>query len=1239
MKLSKRYSLQGVSYCPDQPTAFIDSGWLAQPEAFESQTELASYLQQVEDEGFGKFECDALVVSWDNVYALLTHPEHQVSFQLLGLPDLLSITPNLKSSGGLSATDFAIAIAGWRDISGIPLRDQVQTVGAIAKLGNKEGLLSQASWQLVQAVRDFAALQPSAKTPDSNRRHWARIRKLALCARSGLDNFLTHTIVLTPEKLQFSMRKTEFNGTPLVEIIPGFEGAPSGWLKAFDGYDRVQTRYPIADGAGLVEILIEPAVKTVLSEIKKMPGRRVAGTRAEAFVRNPFALLGEDAGQVISEEEFEEAREEAGIYFYRFSTHVERDDIGISGASLLIESPQMGTITTDTYEFRNPDDLRQFIRELHDKLSRGLQCCAWKGWDLEILGDAEDQLHTLQDALAEWLRPRRLRLSTIYDLSRYSGRIDKVAVEKQYCSPYIAKQKDEEGWFPDNVSMGLFWTPEGSSEAIGITLNSKAIRELKTKIEEARTNGNAEVHISGCLTPIRLQEAERLLDVFGKALSDIEKGAFPNPSKRERTDITPQHPPSLVLKPNIEHLDYSEERRLAALGREADLAPSLPGSLRADIKLLDHQLKGVAWLQHLWKNTPEFCRGALMADDMGLGKTVQLLTFVAACFEDNPRLAPALVVAPVSLLENWTAEIKKFFEADALKVQTLYGEGLAGKKLRRDELDEELVTEGLTRFLKPGWRGNAQIVLTTYETLRDLEFSFAAERWSIMICDEAQKIKNANALVSRAAKKQNVRFKVACTGTPVENSLADLWCLFDFIQPGLLGALNQFGTRYRRPIEAKTEEERARVEELRRLIDPQLKRRTKLEVAKDLPKKLSVESCKGLPMSQYQKALYNHAIELFKSRPSGSSKQKFGNHLELLHYLRRVCTDPQPPGQLAHTEPFEDYIKKSPKMGWLIGELNKIRERNEKAIIFTEYRDIQRLVQNYIQNQLGISPDIINGDTVASSTKSTSRQKRIDAFQQKPGFGVIILSPLAVGFGVNIQRANHVIHYTRTWNPAKEDQATDRAYRIGQEKDVFVYCPTITDSSFKTFEKKLDELLEWKRNLSGDMLNGPGELSVKDFGELEDVEGAPVMKDEAVTIDHVMRMDPDAFEILCQILWQKQGYPLVYRTKKSGDGGVDVVAIKESAGVLLQAKTSQEEGKELGWEGVKDVVAGEAAYKAKHQGVTFTKCSVTNQFFNTDAQRQAKHNSVALLDQNKLSELLQRHPITMLELERYLLPS
>ncbi|MEW6324633.1 MAG: SNF2-related protein [Nitrospirota bacterium] len=1233
----KFYSPVGVHYFPE-PTAPDQTNWLNKSESFGAQAELVAYISQLDEEGFLQIDRDSVLLSWDTIYGLLTLPQHGDSFPLLGLPSIQPITPNLKSSGGLADPGFSIAIANWRYDDGRPIGHYLKITGAIAELEGKESMLPEASWRLVQAVKTFADLPLSEKTAVANRRFWGCIRQRALAAKAGLDNFLARTVVLTPEKLQLRMRKAEVNNTKVIEIIPMFDGVPFGWLRTFDGYDHVQDRYDIPSGLGVVQILIDPAVRTVLAEIKRMPGRRVAGSRAEAFIRNPFSLLGEDATQVILEKEFEEAREEAGIYFYRFTTQVVRDEVGICGASLLIESSLKGGVT-EVYRFKSQDELRSFIRELEDKLSRGMECCAWEGWDLELLGDAEDQLRTLRDALAEWLRPRPLiRLSDIYDLSRYSERIKEIGQEKPYYSPYIARQKDDGGWFPDHVTFGFFWTPEGSMEPVGLSLSPKDIDQLEADIARIKAEDKETLSLEGCPKPIGLSEAEDLIAVLREVSADIKRGVFPKSSKVEvSTGRKSRAISSLVVKPNIERVDYSEERRRIALARPPDLAPQLPRALRPDVKLFSHQLRGIAVLQHLWKNTPDFCRGVLLADDMGLGKTLQLLTFVASCLEENPKLDPVLVVAPLSLLENWNAEVERFFKPKALMVETLYGDKLAGKKLRREEIQGELVAAGLTRFLRPQWRGKANIVLTTYETLRDLEFSLASERWSIMICDEAQKIKNANALVTRAAKKQNVGFKIACTGTPVENSLADIWSLFDFIQPGLLGALNEFGVRYRRPIEAKTDEEHARVDELRKLIEPQLIRRTKREVAKDLPRKLIVDSCKGIPMSIHQKTLYSHAINQFKSKSPENGKQKFANHLGLLHYLKRVCTDPRPLGQFAYiTESFEDYASKSPKMRWLIDELEKIRILNEKAIIFTEYRDLQRLIQGYVCNRFGITPDIINGDTAASSKSASSRQKRIDAFQAKPGFGVIILSPLAVGVGMNIQAANHVIHYTRTWNPAKEDQATDRAHRIGQDKDVFVYCPTVTDPSFKTFEKRLDELLEWKRTLSEDMLNGSGDLSIGNFGGLDDVEGMPAMEDRAITIEDLIQMDPDTFEVFCAVLWQKQGYPIVYRTRKSGDGGVDVVAIKGKTGALIQAKSSLKEGKELGWEAVKDVVAGEAAYRAKYPDVEFTKYSMTNQFFNKDAQYQAEVNGVNLVNQDQLLEFLERYAVTIFEVEECL---
>ena len=535
----------------------------------------------------------------------------------------------------------------------------------------------------------------------------------------------------------------------------------------------------------------------------------------------------------------------------------------------------------------------------------------------------------------------------------------------------------------------------------------------------------------------------------------------------------------------------------------AVFTPRLPKTLRKDVALKEHQLYGLAWLQNLWSRSPTDCRGALLADDMGLGKTIQLLTMIAKSLEDDPTIEPFLVVAPVSLLENWREEIDKFFEPATIPVLTLYGSSLAEKRLPKEAIEAELATAGVVKLLRPNWIGDAKLVLTTYETLRDLELSLARQRWSVIICDEAQKIKNPNAMVTRAAKKQNARLKIACTGTPVENTLTDLWCLFDFVQPGLLGALNSFGSRYRKPIEAESDDEKQRLVELREIIAPQILRRTKKEVAKDLPSKIEVAACRNLPMSERQRALYANAIRQFRQRqPGGGSGLQ--SPLGLLQYLRRLCSDPRPPGQLStDREPLAEIMRHSPKMAWLLCELVTIKAKEEKVIIFCEFRDLQRTLQRVIAERFGFTPDVINGNTSTSPQSSSNRQSRLKTFQNKSGFGVIVLSPLAVGFGVNIQAANHVIHFTRSWNPAKEDQATDRAYRIGQKKDVFVYYPVITAYDFLSFDAKLDKLLNRKRGLSDDMLNGTGDISPADFGDLKNVGGGNAFGNETIAPDDI----------------------------------------------------------------------------------------------------------------------------------------
>jgi hypothetical protein len=1041
---------------------------------------LPGFLEHLRDDGFAtESEDESVHLPWDALFAALQQPGYEGLADALRLPPFSGLRPVLSSANALTDEDFSIAIDGWVDDGG--RRHTLPLTGPVLAAGEREMLLDARSWRLVSAVREFARRPQDSRDDTNHRLAWGRIRRLAIEAGAHLDDFLHRSVVLTPERLQIELRKGDVAGDSVIEVSPLFEGAPPDWLERFDAMPKVPERYDIVTPEGIVQVLVSSKVRTVLEEIKRMPGRRMAGPRAQAFIVNPGAALGADAGDVIDEKQFEEARAAAGVSLERFLPVIERSSTGaIERVGLLIEAATVNGTTHSEHCWFSPDSLDQFIRKLYAALERDFPLLGWEGFDLELQGDAEKHAEALSEALKEWMASQLLiTYEQVHDLSAYSARIEGIGQEKAIYSPYIASKARD--WFPENVVLLVAFTPEGQTEPVALPVGEDQVAKLRESVIQAEASGAKAVTAPGLPTPVPLPDARRIVAAFDKVIPDVRDRTF-TPKPEPVGDARKPTPKQLILRSNIQVLEY-EERRKAAL--ESDPGePSLPSGLRPDFPLLPHQREGVAWLQHLYRAQQEFhVRGAVLADDMGLGKTFQLLTFMAWLEESHPDIDPMLVVAPVSLLENWKQEKEKFLSPETLPILTAYGDALADLRVPREAIDHRLRTDdGLVRFLKPGWTGHAKLVLTTYETLRDLEFSFSSQRWSVMVCDEAQRIKNPGAMVTRAAKKQNASFRIACTGTPVENTLADLWCLFDFVQPGLLGALDEFGRRYRKPIEANTDEEKARVEELRARISPQILRRTKADVAKDLPQKIVAPECRNLRLSPTQYRLYSQAVESFRRRGTNETLSPFKNHLGLLHYLRLICTDPSPRGAPEPApQPLADYRTQSPKMHWLMGCLESIRRKNEKAIVFCEFRDIQRLLQHYIHEVFEFSPAIINGDTSASESSADSRQKQIRKFQDKPGFGVIILSPVAVGFGVNIQAANHVIHFTRTWNPAKEDQATDRAYRIGQTRDVYVHYPIVRGSGFRTFDEVLDELLEKKRELAKDMLNGAGDVMGQEF--------------------------------------------------------------------------------------------------------------------------------------------------------------
>jgi hypothetical protein len=573
--------------------------------------------------------------------------------------------------------------------------------------------------------------------------------------------------------------------------------------------------------------------------------------------------------------------------------------------------------------FRDDAELKNFVAGLTNRLDAGRPIFGWQGYEFELQGDAREHLAQLRTALEARAKPPVIiERNRIYDLSQYDARITDIGHDKPFISTYIVKRKDDGGWFPENL-MVLVQVP-GRNEVVPVPPDR--FNQWEKELEAAENAGQPTIGLPNTSEMIPISIARELVNTIKRPLSSPEQPS--PPEALEARAKAALKPPTLIIRGNIDALEHPAPVEPDC---SAPLDMERPHALKPHIVLRAHQVEGVARMQQLFARSPGKCRRVLMADDMGLGKTIQLLTLIAWSFEKFVGLPPALVVAPVSLLENWRAEIERFFAANSLPVLTAYGDSLSALRVARANIDVQLQSEGLVRFLRPGWRGHARIVLTTYETLRDLEFSFAVEDWSIMVCDEAQRIKNPNAMITRAAKKQKVRFRIACTGTPVENSLADLWCLYDFVQPGFLGALNEFGREYGRPIEQWEEGGREKLGKLRAKVEPLLIRRTKKDVAKDLPPKIEVPHC-CVPLSAEQRGFYIGAFHL-GGRTQGADDGPNGqNHLGILQRLRLICADPRPYGVEAFVpEDVGDYRRKAPKMDWLLGRLEAIRDAQEKA--------------------------------------------------------------------------------------------------------------------------------------------------------------------------------------------------------------------------------------------------------------------------------------------------------------------
>jgi SNF2 family DNA or RNA helicase len=457
----------------------------------------------------------------------------------------------------------------------------------------------------------------------------------------------------------------------------------------------------------------------------------------------------------------------------------------------------------------------------------------------------------------------------------------------------------------------------------------------------------------------------------------------------------------------------------------------LPKTLK--IQLKDYQKVGVKWLQNAYLLNKEGFRfsGVLLADDMGLGKTLQVLTFLENLRLNNKIRTPSLVIAPVVLLNNWFREYHKFFNSN-MKIGILHGSNIQKLKYStagsiesknlyfdNNEIMVNLDTEKLTDF---------DLIITNYHTLVNYQASFSVVDWHVVVLDEAQAIKNPATITAKTTKALKSQFKIAITGTPVENSLIDLWSIFDFLNPTVLPPLRQYRSMFAtRDVSAELI---GKLKEYLNYDKPYtfLLRRLKLDVLSELPSKSYFNHL--LPFNDPQYKEFNS----LKANMTSEGVLAILGELNILHQSFELYQDRSFSNQNLVLE-----FANSSKGQKIIELLTDIQNKHEKVLIFAIYNSVQLLLKTLIESHFSTKVDIING-----SVSIDKRDALIHNFDNDDKKFVLILSPRSAGVGLNLVMANHVIHYGRWWNPAIENQATDRVYRIGQEKNVNIHFLTLT---------------------------------------------------------------------------------------------------------------------------------------------------------------------------------------------------
>jgi superfamily II DNA or RNA helicase len=649
--------------------------------------------------------------------------------------------------------------------------------------------------------------------------------------------------------------------------------------------------------------------------------------------------------------------------------------------------------------------------------------------------------------------------SLFIETNQYSERVLGLGIWDPPKQPWVRKPIGQ--WAPETFPVRL----RGRT----IEFTPERLDEIIEQLDAAKQQGENQFTIEQDIYPV----AEIEVAVAGLRTARTTPGTASGPEREDEGDGEDRPVDDenvLVIKQNIDGVEH----RLTHRRRPVLISRDLPVASLALTRPKPHQSEGFKWLVDAWEaGWP----GVLLADDMGLGKTFQALAFMAWVRNSQKAGAatgavaqgPILIVAPTALLRNWAAEAALHLAPNVLGERIdAFGSGL--KALKRAKTAGWTPEDGLDvdRLRRADW------ILTTYETLADNHRAFARVACSIIVFDEMQKVKLPGTINTHAAKALNGDFILGLTGTPIENRLEDLWCIMDRIAPGYLGDLKTFSATHTQDAHDALKELKAKLDEPGPDRPAVMLRRMKEQILVGLPTKTIKPYRVAMPPAQ--SAAYEKAV-----REAQSGEPTPVKMLQVVHALRSISLHPNGGKEVDAYDPkaAANWVGASARLVQVLSILKDIKRSGEKALVFLEDRDVQTTFAAAAATllQLRSEPVTING-----TTPGAKRQDIVDRFQDgSPGFNLMVLSPKAAGVGLTITAANHVIHLSRWWNPAVEDQCNDRVYRIGQTKPVTIHVPMAIHLALgdRSFDVNLDKLLRAKRALSQHMLAPPvGEADV-----------------------------------------------------------------------------------------------------------------------------------------------------------------